>query len=62
MVSQYGALVESVYNGHPWDHAEWLLNRGGLLIEFTAPLGTMLSTIYLTPPCSKSILLSMCRT
>ena len=20
-------------NGHPWDHAKWLLHRGGLLIE-----------------------------
>ena len=25
--------VEPVYNGHPWDHAEWLLYRGGLIIE-----------------------------
>ena len=25
--------VKPVYNGHPWDHAEWLLYRGGLLIE-----------------------------
>ena len=25
--------VEPVYNGHPWDHAKWLLYRGGLLIE-----------------------------
>ena len=31
-----GLLIEvTVYNGHPWDHAEWLLNRGGLLIEVT---------------------------
>ena len=22
-----------VYNGHPWDHAKWLLYRGDLLIE-----------------------------
>ena len=25
--------MKPVYNGHPWDHAEWLLNRSGLLIE-----------------------------
>ena len=25
--------VEPVCNGHPWDHAKWLLNRSGLLIE-----------------------------
>ena len=25
--------VEPVYNGHPWDHADMLLYRGGLLIE-----------------------------
>ena len=24
--------VEPVYNGHNWDHAKWLLYRGGLLI------------------------------
>ena len=25
--------MEPVCNGHTWDHAKWLLNRGGLLIE-----------------------------
>ena len=25
----------TVKHGHPWDHAEWLLNRGDLLIEVT---------------------------
>ena len=25
--------MEPVHNGHPWDHAKWLLYRGGLLIE-----------------------------
>ena len=31
--------VEPVYNGHPWDHAKWLLYRGGLLIEVGGALG-----------------------
>ena len=31
--------MEPVYNGHPWDHAKWLLNRGGLLIEVGGALG-----------------------
>ena len=25
-------IVEPVYNGRPWDHAEWLLN-GGTVVE-----------------------------
>ena len=29
-----------VYNGHPWDHAKWLLYRGGLLIEVGGALGS----------------------
>ena len=29
----------TVYNGHPWDHAKWLLYRGGLLIEVGGALG-----------------------
>ena len=33
------STVEPVYNGHPWDHAEWLLYRGGLLIEVGSALG-----------------------
>ena len=31
--------MEPVYNGHPWDHAKWLLYRGGLLIEVTVYKG-----------------------
>ena len=31
--------VKPVYNGHPWDHAKWLLYRGGLLIEVGGVLG-----------------------
>ena len=30
-----GCTLEPVYNGHPWDHAEWLLNTSGF-----ARLGT----------------------
>ena len=33
------ASVEPVYNSHPWDHAKWLLYRGGLLIEVGGALG-----------------------
>ena len=29
------AVTVYIYNGHPWDHAEQLLNIGGLLIEVT---------------------------
>ena len=31
--------MEPVYIGHPWGHAEWLLCRGGLLIEVVGALG-----------------------
>ena len=31
--------VEPVYNCHLWDHAKWLLYRGGLLIEVGGALG-----------------------
>ena len=31
--------MEPVYKGHPWDHAKWLLCRGGLLIEVGGALG-----------------------
>ena len=31
--------MKPVYNGHPWDHAKWLLYRGGLLIEVDGTLG-----------------------
>ena len=31
--------MKPVYNGHPWDHAKWLLYRGGLLIEVGGALG-----------------------
>ena len=34
-----GHTVEPVYNGHPWDHAKWLLYGGGLLIEVGGVLG-----------------------
>ena len=30
--------------GHPWDHAEWLLYRGGLLIEVSGTLRLYLGT------------------
>ena len=32
-------IVEPVHNGHPWNHAKWLLYRGGLLIEVGGALG-----------------------
>ena len=38
----YLTTVEPVYNGHPWDYAEWLLYRGGLLIEVGGALGLVL--------------------
>ena len=31
-------LLEPVYNRHPWDHAKWLLYRGGLPIEVASAL------------------------
>ena len=34
--------MEPVYNGHPWDHAKWVLNRGGLLIEVGGALGIVM--------------------
>ena len=39
VVSGWNRTVEPVYNGHPWDRAEWLLYRGGLLIEVGGALG-----------------------
>ena len=37
--------VEPVHNSHPWDHAKWLLYRGGLFIEVSGALE--LHSIYL---------------
>ena len=38
-VNSNSYTVEPVYNGHPWDRAEWLLYRGGLLLEVGSVLG-----------------------
>ena len=40
--------VEPVYNSHLWDHAKWLLYRGGLLIEVGSAIsGWILGLILL---------------
>ena len=31
----YGVIVKPLYSGHPWDVANWLLHKGGLIIQCT---------------------------
>ena len=31
----YGVIVKPLYSGHPWDVANWLLHKGGLIILCT---------------------------
>ena len=37
--SSSSSTVEPVDNSHPWDHAKWLLDGDGLLIEVGGALG-----------------------
>ena len=34
--------VKSLYSGHPWDVANWLLYKGGLIIQCTFQQGSPL--------------------
>ena len=32
---EFSSTVKPLYSGHPWDVANWLLYRGGLIIQCT---------------------------
>ena len=40
-----GHTVKPLYRGHPWDVANWLLYKGGLIIQCTFNRGVLFRTL-----------------